>query len=104
MATFAARHEHSEARYFEILANSPTDLWSPPSSYISAAAHLTFSAARSFAYTSAMGNWTPWLLPIALSKTTLLFAYSTLFRTNHLASPMHSDASRILSGLSTSRM
>ena len=36
---------------------------------------------------------------MGLPKTTLCLAYSTLFPTNHLVSPMHSAERRILSGL-----
>src|SRR5438034_880643 len=52
---------------------------------------------------SAKGNWIPWLLPIARPKTTRRFAYSTDRSMNQRASPMHSEAIRIRSGLRTWR-
>src|SRR5438093_641708 len=103
IATFAARQEHSDARYFAMFACSPTSFGSASASYRAVACHRTRSAATRRACASARGNWMPWLLPIARPKTTRPFAYSTDRSMNQRESPMHSVALRIRSGLRTWR-
>src|SRR5207244_9626473 len=103
IATLDACHEHSEARNLEMFAYSPSVFSSDPESSNSAAFHFIASAATSLAYASAIGNWTPWLAPSGFPKTTLFFAYSTLFLRNQRASPIHSEARRTRSGLRTQR-
>src|SRR3989442_6331448 len=77
IATFAARQEHSDARYFAIFACSPTSFESASASYRRVACHRTRAPGTMRAGAFARGNWMPWVLPLALPETTHRLAEST---------------------------
>ena len=74
MHTFAASHDAFAARYFAMFACAPHG-WSASNS--SQALKRIRLAASTSMYASAIGNCTPWFLPIGRSNTMRSFAYLT---------------------------
>ena len=70
--TFAASHDAFAARYFAMFASAPHGLCASNSAQ--ARKRIRFAASTSM-YASAIGNCTPWFLPIGRSNTTRSFAY-----------------------------
>ena len=82
-----------------MLASAPHGF---PASNSSAARTRIRSAASTLTWARAIGNCTPWFLPIGRLKTTRSLAYPTARSMNQRPSPTHSAAIRMRSALSPS--
>ena len=62
------------------------------------------SAASTAMWAFAIGNCTPWFVPMGRPKITRWFEYATAFSTNQRPSPRESEATRMRSAFIPSRM